>query len=1052
MKRDRPLCFSFNLRITKMALSVAAFAMMMLISSAVWAQTMTIKGLVTDKSTGDPLPGVNIKASNGAAAATTVNGTFTIQADAKGTLTFSYLGYDNYVAQLTGQGSVNVSLSINNKTINEVVVIGYAEQKKKDVAGAVSHIDLENSPKENIQYVNALEALQGNPGINIGSPAASGAGVTPSIQIRGQNSINANNSPLIVLDGVIFNGDLNEINFNDIASYDVLQDAGAAAIYGSRSANGVLIITTKRGKTDKPQISLNASYGFQSWTRTPDMRDGAGYIQFREDLAAAKGSASDLKSVFQAQPFVLQAINEGHTTNWLKAVTQNAPIQEYNLSVSGKSGKTNYYTSAGFTSQNGVLANDFYKKPNITIKVESDITDWLTFGVNGYYSERNMDGIAANLYMATYLSPYSYEYLPNGGYQRYPEGVASNYNPFWGNPSNSSLGAIDDNMERYTSIRGIAFLNAKVPFIPGLAYRFSMTGDRQTSDIANFHHETSEENTLLASDVANPTQFLGKAYGSKSQGLTGSYVLDNILTYNRNFGVHHIDALVGYTRDDINTQVLGASGSDFSAFGTTSLGWYGLQYAGTQKTGSTFTETSNVGYVGRINYNFASKYYATVNFRRDANSAFAPGHKYGNFPGGEIAWAATEEDFMKKVSWLNNLKIRASYGKTGNQGISAYSTGTLVGPGNLGLAANQGYTVFGSTSTGYVYPYQLGNTNISWETTTELNIGIDFSILKNRLSGSIDAYSSKTTNELQLLNIPIVTGYSTVQSNLGEVHNKGLNLSLNSVNIRSNNGGFTWTSGFGFWINRNKLIHITGIPNPATGVESDNIANGLFIGKSLGAIYDYTPVGIVQTSDAAYIAANGAVAGDVKFKDINGDGKITTADRSVIGYDNTKPNYSMNLSNTFTYKNFQLFIQVNAVVGGNGYDMATNIRGLDPGSVQIGNWLNLPYWTPTNGENKYPRPNYGNPLSYGFYQNSGYARLQNASLAYLFPKSITDKLKLSSLKLYVSGNNLLTFTGWTGLDPANAGQIGGNTGSTNTSVPNFNPIFRTVSFGLNVGF
>ena len=1050
MKKNRLLMrYALNLGITKMGMSCAIFAMIMLMGSSLWAQTVPVKGKVTDQATGETLIGVVIKASSGASAGTNANGTFTIQADPHGTLTFTYLGYEANTVQINGNTTVNVALTASNKQMNEVVVVGYQEQKKKDVAGAVSHIDLENSPKENIQYVNALEALQGNPGINIGTVAATGAGVSPTIQLRGQNSINANNSPLIVLDGVIFNGDLNEINMNDIASYDVLQDAGAAAIYGSRSANGVLIITTKRGKTDKPQINLNATYGFQSWTRTPDMRNGPEYIQLREDLAAAKGSASDLNSVFQSQPLVLQAINAGHTINWLNAVTQKAPLQEYNLSVSGKSNKTNYYTSAGFTSQNGVLANDFYKKPNITVKVESDITDWLSYGINGYYSERNMDGIAANLYMATYLSPYSYEYLPSGGLQRYPEGVASNYNPFWGNPSTSSLGAIDDNMERYTSVRGIAFINAKIPFIPGLAFRISATGNRNTSDLANFHHETAEENTLLATDMANPTQFLAKTYGNKTQGLTGSYVIDNLLSYNRNFGAHHIDALAGYTRDDIVTQTLGASGSDFSGFGTTSLSWYGLQYAGTQKTSSTFSETSNVGYVGRINYNFAGKYYATVNFRRDANSAFAPGHKYGNFPGGEIAWRATEESFMKDVSWLDNLKIRASYGKTGNQGINPYSTGTLVGPGNLGLAANQGYTVFGSTSQGYVYPYQLGNTNISWETTTALNLGVDFSILKNRLSGTVDLYSSKTTNELQLLNIPVVTGYTTVQSNLGEVHNKGLNLQLNSVNI-SNPNGFSWNSGFGFWINRNKLIHITGIPNPTTGVESDNIANNLFIGKSLGSIYDYTPIGIVQPSNTAYMSANGAVAGDVMFKDLNGDGKITTADRSVIG--NTNPNYSMNLSNTFTYKNFQLFVQLNAVIGGSGWDMQSNIRGLDPGAVQIGNWLNLPYWTPSNPENKYPRPNYGNPLGYGFYQSAAYTRLQNASLAYMFPKRITDKLKVSSLKLFVSGNNLLTFTGWTGLDPANAGQIGGNTGSTNTSVPNFNPVFRTVSFGLNVGF
>ncbi|MGZ3754407.1 MAG: SusC/RagA family TonB-linked outer membrane protein [Mucilaginibacter sp.] len=1053
MKKNRLLlCYSFSLRVAKMMLSCVIFAMITLISSGVWAQSglITVKGKVTDQATGETLIGVSIKASSGAGVNTGIDGSYTIMVSAQGTLTFSYVGYNPTVVSVAGKSVINAALVTNNKTMNEVVVIGYGVQKKKDVAGAVTHVDLEGTAKEAVPYVNALEALQGTSGINIG--ASTTAGASPSIQLRGQNSINANNSPLIVLDGVIFNGDLNEINMDDVASYDVLKDASSAAIYGSRSANGVVIITTKRGKTEKPEIRLNAYYGTQSWTRQPQMRNGPQYIQLRQDLAAAKGSASDIASVFQQSPLELQAINSGYTTNWLKEVQQYAPIQNYDLSVAGKSDKTNYYASAGFIKQNGVLANDYFQKPNITIKVESEITDWLTFGVSGYYSERDYDGIAANLYMATYLSPYSYKYIPGTQtLERYPQGSASNFNPFWGNPSTSTLGPIDDNMERYSSIRGIAFLNAKVPFIPGLAYRLNVTGDRQTTDIANFHHETAEENTLNPGDIANPTQFLSKAYGNKSQSLIGSYVLDNLLTYNRQFGVHHLDVLLGYTRDDINSQGLSATGSDFSGFGTTSLGYYGLSNAGTQKVGSSFSESSNVGYIGRINYNYKSKYYATVNFRRDANSAFAPGHKYGDFPGAEVAWVATEESFMKNINWLDNLKVRTSYGRTGNQGINPYATQTLVSGTSLGSGVNAGYTVFNGVSTGYTYPYQLGNQNLTWETSAALNIGIDFSIFKGRLTGTIDAYSSKTTNELQSVNLPVFTGYPTVQSNLGEVHNKGLEISLTSVNIKSSSG-FTWSTSYNFWINRNKLIHINGIKNPATGIENDNIGSSLFIGKSLGAIYDYTPIGIVQSTNTAYISANGAVAGDVMFKDLNGDGKITTADRSVIGYDNTKPNYSMNMSNTFSYKNFQLFFQVNAIVGGHGYDMATNLRGLDPGAVQVGNWLNLPYWTPSNPGNTYPRPNYGNPLGYGFYQNTGFARLQDATFSYLFPKSITSMLKISSLRAYVSGTNLLTFTGWTGLDPANGGQIGGNGGSTNSSVNPSYPIMRTVSFGINAGF
>jgi TonB-linked SusC/RagA family outer membrane protein len=1048
MKRNRLLlCYSLNLRVTKMMLSCAVFAVMTLIGSGLWAQSVPIRvhGKVTDQATGEILTGVIVKASGGASTGTGIDGTYTVQADPQGTLTFTYLGYTANVVNVNRQTTINTVLTVSNKQMNEVVVVGYGTQKRKDVTGAITHIDLENSPKEAVPYINPLEALQGTSGINIGP--TTNAGVSPSILVRGQNSINANTNPLIVMDGVIFNGDLSEINMDDIASYDILKDASSAAIYGSRSANGVVLITTKRGKTDKPEINLTAYYGNQSWTRQPDMRDGPQYIQWRQDLAASKGSATNIASVFQASPLELQAINSGHTMNWLKDVQQYAPIENYDLSVSGKSGKTNYFTSVGFTNQNGVLANDYYSKPNITAKVENNITDWLSFGVSGYYSERDYDGIPADLYMATYLSPYSYKYVPGSTTQleRYPQGSASNYNPYWGNPNTGLLGPIDDNMERYTSIRGIAYINAKVPFIPGLAYRFSATGDRTTSDIANFQHETASENTLNPGDIANPSQFLSNAYGNKTQGLTGSYVLDNLLTYTNEFGPSHFDALIGYTRDDINTQTMVATGSNFGAFGTTALSYYGLGNATTQQISSTYTETSNIGYIGRLNYNYKSKYFATVNFRRDGNSAFAPDHKFGNFPGASVAWNATEENFVKPITWLDNLKLRASYGRTGNQGIAAYATQTTVSS----TQPAPGYTVFNGVSTGYTYPYQLGNQNLSWETTAALNFGLDFSILKSRLTGTIDVYGSKTTNQLQTQILPAFTGYASVQANLGQVNNKGIEVSLNSVNVKAPSG-FTWSTGYGFWMNRNTLVHLTGVINPATGVENNNVANNLFIGKSLGSIYDYTPIGIVQASNTAYIAANGAVPGDVMFKDLNGDGKITAADRSVIG--NSKPNFSMNMSNTFSYKNFQLYFSINAIAGGNGYDMATNLRGLDPGAVTIGNWLNLPYWTAANPENKYPRPNYGNPLAYGFYQNTGFARLQNVAFSYLFSKSITNKLKISTLKLYVSGTNLFTATGWTGLDPANGGQIGGNGGSSLATTNQSTPITRSVSVGLNAGF
>lgn len=1054
MKKNRLLlCYSFNMRVTKMMLSWAMFALMALISSGAWAQsgTIKVKGKVTDAQSGETLIGVTVKASDGGTAGTGVDGTYTIQAGAQATLTFTYVGYGKTTVSVNNQTTINATLTADNKTLNEVVVVGYGTQKRKDVTGSIASVKLEGGPKEAVPFINPLEAIQGTPGINVGPSTTAGA--TPAIIIRGQSSITASTNPLLVLDGVIFNGDLNEINMNDIATFDILKDAASASIYGSRSQNGVILITTKRGKTDKPEINFNTYYGTQSWTRIPKMRQGQDYIQWRQDLATAKGSASDINSVFAQTPLILKAYNAGYTTNWLQDIQQYAPVQNYDLSVSGRTDKVNYYFSAGYINQKGVLANDNYNKPNITMKIENTVTPWLSYGVNGYYSQRDYSGIPADLYMATYLSPYSYKYIDGtNSLQHYPEGAASNYNPYWGNPSTKLLGAVDDNIERYTSIRGTGFINVKFPFVKGLAYRFEANAERGTTTVSNFHHEQFEENTLLPGDIANPTQFLSKAYGNKKNGLSTTYLMNNLLTYDRSFHDHNLNILAGYTRDDTQTETLSTSGNDFGAFGSTVLGIYGLQNATTQQVSSNYLEAANVTYIGRINYNYKSKYYLQASFNRGGYSAFAPGKKFGNFPGASVAWAASEESFMKQITWLDQLKIRLSYGRTGNQGVSPYGTQSTVGTSTISTGyPSPGYTVFGVTPYQYSFPSQLGNQNLTWEKTAALNLAVDFSILHNRLTGSIDVYKSKTTDLLYQLSIPPVSGYNTVLTNIGQVDNKGIEINLNSVNVKTADG-FKWETGYAFWLNRNKLVHITGVINPATGKENDDTGNSLFIGKSLGAVYDYTKIGIVQASDVAYIAANAAVPGDVKFADLNGDGKITAADRSVIGY--SKENYNMNLSNTFTYKNFQLFFSMNAIIGG-GKDndfISTNLRGLDPGAVQIGNWLNQPYWTPSNPVNSNPRPNYGNPNGYGFYQARSFARLQNASFSYLFPKSITNKLRIDNLKVYVSATNLFTITNWIGLDPANGAQIGGNGGSSSSGVNQSTPIMRTVSFGLNVGF
>ena len=1021
------------------------------ITSNLFAQSVIVNGKVTD-SNGQPLAGVNVLSEAASSGTTTgTSGEFSLRANANGNLTFTFVGFETIVMPVNGKTVINVSLKQTSAQLNDVVVVGYGTQKRKDVTGAITTVKFEGSPKSTVPFINPLEALQGVSGINVG-PSTS-AGASPNIVVRGQNSINASTSPLIVLDGVIFNGSLAEINMNDIATFDVLKDASSAAIYGSRSANGVVIITTKRGKSDKPVFSFNTYYGVQNWTRVPEMRKGEDFVQWRKDNLSIRGTdITDQTKVFS--PLELKAYNEGHTLNWLDEVTQYAPVQNYEMSVSGRTNNLNYYFSGGYLNQNGVLANDNFKKPNLTLKLENTVTDWLSFGMNAYYSTRDYSGTSPDVYLATYMSPFSYKYLDgsnDGILQRYPTGNTSLANPYWGNVNLSQPGYYDDDLEKYTSTRATGFINVKVPYIKGLNYRLNVTGNRGTTERSYFHHEFAEVNTLVPAEVNNPAQFLAKANGYKTNTISNSWLIDNLLTYTKSFGDHNIDVLAGYTRDNYTGNSLRFSGSNFASIGTTVLGYDALQYATTQTGVTNFSEYSNVGYIGRFNYNYKQRYYATFNFRRDGYSAFADGHKFGSFPGGSVAWAISEESFMKDVKFVNYLKLRTSYGKTGNQGISPYATQATV---------DLGYTVFGSTTTAYTIPSSLANKTLSWEKTAALNFGLDFTLFNSRLSGNIDVYESKTTDQLLVRSLPPFTGYASVNANLGEINNKGIEISLNSVNIKSADG-FKWESGFSFWMNRNKLVHLYGLDANGDGMEDDDLGNNLFIGKSLGGIYDYTVDGVVQSTDLDYINKYKNAAGvplfqpgDLKIRDLNDDGLINALDRSVIGY--AKENFNMNLSNTFSYKNFQLYFSINAIIGGgkDNFFMSTNLRSLNPGAVlpTSGNWLNQPYWMPNKESTEFPRPNYSNPYGYGFYQSRTFARLQNMSLSYSVPKAYTQRLKVNDLRFYVSGTNLFTATGWTGLDPANGAQIGGNGGSTNSSVNTSNPLMRTISFGLNLAF
>jgi TonB-linked SusC/RagA family outer membrane protein len=837
---------------------------------------------------------------------------------------------------------------------------------------------------------------------------------------------------LIVLDGVVFLGSLADINPSDIASFDVLKDATSAAAYGSRSANGVIAITTKRGKVGKPVITFNSSTGFQSWQRRPEMMKGEEWINVvNARNKYTEGSTNWLK------PGELANRAAGNETNWLDETTRTGVIQTYQAAVSGATEKVNYYLSTSYDDNKAIVKGDQFNRISVLGKIRTEITKWLEIGADGSYSKRDYSGNPANIGEAQTMSPYGVMYRDDqGNLEKYPY-TQSAINPLWG---------VNDNTRTNTDILNSYRLNANalvtIPWVEGLTYRVNFLNNVTKNESGTFTNENYYVQEGESPNRYSPSViqgFLTNANGNLNRNGISSYVLDNILNYKNTFGKHSIDVTLVATRDNQKYTLINTTGNNFAANGNTTLGLWGLHKATVQRVNLDAYQRSNIGYLGRLSYSFDDKYFFTGSYRRDGASVFGANNKFANFLAAGVAWKVTNEEFLKSFTPLNNLKVKFSYGQNGNQGIAPY--GTLSTVAN---AASGGVRYEWSNTPGVInyglYQSALGNADLGWETTTSWNAGFESAWLNNRLFLDMDAYYGATTDQIFTRNIPVMTGFKTIKTSMGQVNNTGLEITLRSVNYQSKD--LTWGTSFTFWQNRNKLVKLYGEDKDGDGVEDDDIANSLFIGQPLGVIYGYEQDGIVQVGDTEYISLTGAAPGAPKYKDIDGVPGITADDRKIIGY--AKENFRLNMSNTLSYKNFDLYVLVSGIFGGGDWYKKSNAAAyLTAGTGRFNdNMTSKEYWTPENASNTYPSAFFAGDGRFQGLQSRTFVRVQDATLSYRLKPELAAKAKMNSVKVFVSARNLATFTKWFGGDPETGTPVRENTF----------PVPSTYSVGANISF
>lgn len=990
------------------------------------AQTKTVTGLVTDQA-GEPIIGATVLVKGTKAGTSTdIDGRYSLKNIANNaTLTFSYIGYETQSVSTAGKNIVDVVMKEANTNLDELVVIGYGTMKRRDLTGSVTSVksaEILQAPTNNV-----MQALEGKiSGMDITkSSGAIGSGV--SVTLRGTRSIYGSDSPLYIIDGVP-GGDYNTLNPADIESVDVLKDAASTAIYGSAGANGVIIITTKSGKAGRPVVNFDFYYGFSGNPNYKHGMVGDEWVNYqRESYKFINGVYPENMSTLLGNPDYLNAYDNGEWIDWVDEVSgRKATTQKYSLSVSAGGEMTKIYASAAYTKDTGLIENENQNRYNLRLSLDQKIFKFLSVGFTSnidYYDRNN--GVSKTFTNSLTALPLGKPYDEQGNINH--EFINGQYSPLSDNIPYQYANNI-----RATNIDLVGY--AEITPVKGLKLRSQISTDLNNSRQGQFWGNEANANVV----------FYGKTpYGQKTHNNSWAYTWENVLSYNADINDHSFGAqfITSYNKSTNEATIAGSGG-----FLTDSWQYHALG-KGTDNlhAESSYTQTQKMSYAVRVNYSYKGKYLVSFSNRWDGVSWFSQGKKWDAFPAGAIAWRFSDEEFMESTrGWLDNAKIRLSYGVTGNSGgVGAYATQS-----QFYLYPSAGVTVDGKYVPFSQFTGTIASANLGWEKSYNWNVGLDFSVLRGRIDGSIDYYNTKTKDLLFQRTMPITTGATGWGSplsswqNLAKTQNYGLEITINSRNIQTRN--FTWNTSLTATWNKEKIVSLP---------DGDIVAQNLFVGNPIKSLYNYKYAGIWGTNDDPELMKQyGVQPGFVKVETTpkvndagvsdNGVHPYGDADRQILGHSN--PNWILGLNNTFTYRDFDATI---FIMGRFGQTICSDLLGYytAENSITRNQLAGVDYWTEDNQGAYYPRPGSAASQSKVMpalrYFNGSFGKIKNLTIGYTLPQKITQKAFIQRFRVYFTAYNPFIFCTkqLRGTDP--------ETGGSDSF-----PTYRQFVFGVNLTF